>query len=296
MHRIEKQEGFRGQIRFVIPRPVLAKAAQHILVSDLYPTDIGMYPAAAHHYKERETGAGENILIICTHGQGWCEIGGRRRNVHRYQAVLLPKGQPHRYGASARSPWTIQWVHFAGENAPYYLTLLRQGEFLFPVQPELFPKIDRLFAEAFEALWDGFSQQNIICTAQIVQHILGLLFFSNKAFSPYAGTIRYRNLDGVIQFMKDHVDSTVTIGQMAQQAGLSAPHFSRLFTRQAGFSPLEYFIHLKIQRACRFLTLTTLSVKEISSRLGYSDQYYFSRIFHKVMGLSPMAYRWTQAA
>ena len=58
---------------------------------------------------------------------------------------------------------------------------------------------------------------------------------------------------------------------------------------------MEYFIHLKIQRACRHLTLTRSSIKEISLTLGYSDQYYFSRIFHKVMGLSPLAYRRIQA-
>lgn len=57
---------------------------------------------------------------------------------------------------------------------------------------------------------------------------------------------------------------------------------------------MEYFIHLKIQRACRYLTLTRFSIKQISLTLGYSDQYYFSRIFHKVMGVSPLAYRQIQ--
>jgi transcriptional regulator GlxA family with amidase domain len=87
------------------------------------------------------------------------------------------------------------------------------------------------------------------------------------------------------------IDTTLTVAQIAKQAGLSTAHFSRLFTEQTGFPPMEYFIHLKIQRACRFLTLTSLSIKEISSRLGYSDQYYFSRIFHQVMGTPPASYR-----
>ena len=129
----------------------------------------------------------------------------------------------------------------------------------------------------------------------MLRHILGLLFFNNKAFSPNPKTGRFRDLEPVIQFMKKNIDSVLTIDQMAAQAGLSPTHFSRLFSQQAGFPPMEYFIHLKIQRACRFLTLSPLSVKEISSRLGYSDQYYFSRIFHKVMGISPAAYRRNQS-
>ncbi len=294
MNRIQKRDGFQGQIQYVIPRPILNSAAQHILVSGLYPTDIGWYPQARQHYRQREEGADQNILIICIQGQGWFELDGRRRQLRRNQALLVPKDKAHIYGASQRDPWTIQWVHFTGEDAPYYLTLMRSG-FTLNIQPDLIPRIERLFHDAYEALSGGFNQQTIICSAQIVRHILGLLFFNNKAFSPKTKTGRYRNMEPVIRYMKKHVDMPLTIEQMAEQAGLSTPHFSRLFSQQAGFAPMEYFIHLKIQRACRLLTLTQLRIKEISSRLGYSDQYYFSRIFHKVMGISPAAYRRVQS-
>lgn len=294
MKRTEKQEGFQGQIQYVIPRPVLAGTAQHILVSGLYPTDIGWYPEAKQHYRQRDNGAEQNILIICTGGQGWFEIDGRRRPLRKNQALLVPQNKPHAYGASQRDPWTIQWVHFTGEDAAYYLTLLNSG-FTLNIHPELTAKIDRLFAEAYESLASGFSQQSIICAAQIVRHILGLLFFNNKAFSPHHKPGRFRNLENVIRFMRKRLDAKLTIDEMAAEAGLSPTHFSRLFSRQTGFPPMEYFIHLKIQRACRFLTLTPMSIKEISSRLGYTDQYYFSRIFHKVMGIPPAVYRRNQS-
>src|ERR1700722_10862761 len=294
MNRTEKSEGFQGQVQYVIPRPVLSSTAQHILVSGLYPTDIGCYPQARQHYRQREQGAEQNILIVCMSGQGWFEIDGRRKPLRRNQALLVPRDKPHAYGASQRDPWTIQWVHFTGEDAAYYLTLLRGG-FTLNIHPDLTPKIDQLFGEVYEALASGFSQQNIICAAQIVRHILGTLFFNNKAFSPNTKAARFRNLENVLRFMKKNINTTLTISEMAEQAGLSPPHFSRLFSQQAGVPPMEYFIHMKIQRACRFLTLTPLSIKEISSRLGYSDQYYFSRIFHKVMGIPPAAYRRNQS-
>jgi AraC-like DNA-binding protein len=294
MNKIQKRDGFQGQIQYVIPRPVLSITAQHILVSGLYPTDIGWYPQARQHYRQRELGAEQNVLIICTAGQGWYEVEGKRKILRRNQALLMPRDKPHQYGASQSDPWTIQWVHFTGEDAPYYLTLLR-GEHTLNIHPELTPKIDRLFSDAYESLSGGFSQQSIICVAQVLRHILGLLFFSNKAFSPNPKTGRFRNLEQVLQFMKKNIDAALTINQMAAEAGLSPTHFSRLFSQQVGFPPMEYFIHLKIQRACRFLTLTPLSIKEIGSRLGYTDQYYFSRIFHKVMGISPAAYRRVQS-
>jgi AraC-like DNA-binding protein len=185
-------------------------------------------------------------------------------------------------------------VHFVGDDAPYFPTLLKSG-FTLSVHPALTPKLERLFAGAYESLANGFSQQSIICASQIVRHILGLLFFSNQAFSPITRKRRVRDFDQVIQFMKQHIDGTLTIDQIARQAGLSPAHLSRLFRDQVGFPPIDYFNHLKVQRACRFLTLTPLRIKEIGSRLGYSDQYYFSRVFHKVMGISPAAYRRVQS-
>jgi AraC-like DNA-binding protein len=80
---------------------------------------------------------------------------------------------------------------------------------------------------------------------------------------------------------------------MAEHAELSESHFSRLFKEQTGHSPVDYFIYLKMQHACSMLTLTQSTVKEISDTLGYSDAYYFSRLFKKVIGVSPREYRST---
>jgi YesN/AraC family two-component response regulator len=54
---------------------------------------------------------------------------------------------------------------------------------------------------------------------------------------------------------------------------------------------MDYLIHLRIQKACQLLDNTTLQVKEIAAVSGFDDPYYFSRIFKKVMGRSPVDYR-----
>ena len=61
--------------------------------------------------------------------------------------------------------------------------------------------------------------------------------------------------------------------------------------RQTGQSPLSYFNLLKVQKACFMLDETDMKINQISSKLGLSDPYYFSRMFTKVMGLSPKEYR-----
>jgi transcriptional regulator GlxA family with amidase domain len=94
-----------------------------------------------------------------------------------------------------------------------------------------------------------------------------------------------------ILFMKSNLAEKLTLSGIAKEVKLSASHFSLLFRKKTGYAPMEYFIHLRIQKACQLLDSTTYRVSEISEMTGYDDQYYFSRIFKKVMGVSPVNYR-----
>jgi AraC-like DNA-binding protein len=81
------------------------------------------------------------------------------------------------------------------------------------------------------------------------------------------------------------------LAQFASHAGLSVSHFSELFRKNTGQSPMAYFTQLRIRNACRLLDLTTGSISKVAESAGYSDPYYFSRIFKQVMGIPPEKYR-----
>jgi len=91
--------------------------------------------------------------------------------------------------------------------------------------------------------------------------------------------------------MQENLSQMLTLGDIAASVNISVPHFSSIFRKKTGFSPIEYFIHLKVQKACQYLLFTDLRVKEIAEKLGIEDPYYFSRMFHKLMGVSPNLYR-----
>jgi AraC-like DNA-binding protein len=94
-----------------------------------------------------------------------------------------------------------------------------------------------------------------------------------------------------IQFMLLNLAHKLTVQQLAAQTNLSPSHFSRQFQRQTGYAPIDYFIRLKMQKACELLSVTNLQIQEIARTIGYGDPYYFSRLFKQVLGVSPRTYR-----
>ena len=78
-----------------------------------------------------------------------------------------------------------------------------------------------------------------------------------------------------------------------RQSGYSADHFRRCFKRETGFTPAAYLISLRIDHARRILDLPDhggYTIKQIALLSGFSDPYYFSTLFKKIVGCSPSAY------
>lgn len=91
-------------------------------------------------------------------------------------------------------------------------------------------------------------------------------------------------------YMTSHYQEALTLEGLAQMAGLSVSHYSRLFKKSIGYSPIEYLTHLRIDRAKELLALSDYRLKAIAHSVGYADEFYFSRIFKKIEGISPRDY------
>ena len=94
-----------------------------------------------------------------------------------------------------------------------------------------------------------------------------------------------------IEYMNNHADQNLTLDELAKYAGISISYLNKLFKLYTNKSPIEYFISIKITQACNYIKLTDLKFYEIAERLGYHDQFYFSKLFKRVTGKSPKKYK-----
>ncbi len=291
MNEIRIRDGFPGEVMYVVPRPMLENAASHPLVHPLTPTDIGWFPNAKYHYRERPEGTPEHILIMCVAGEGWYEINGTRQKLLPGEALIIPRQTPHAYGASQESPWSIHWVHFIGAIGDYYVQQCERDQYTITVAPETAVQMEKLFCNCRDAFIANFVLQRMIYASQTLHHLLGTLVFNNRAFSPLLRSSNFHSLDETLNFLHENIPAHLSLDEMAQHAGLSRSHFVRLFKEQTHYSPMDYFIHLKMQHACMLLSLSIMTIREIAYSIGYEDQYYFSRVFKKTIGVSPVQYR-----
>lgn len=98
-------------------------------------------------------------------------------------------------------------------------------------------------------------------------------------------------VEKAIEHMNSHYMEQLTIPKLAEQYGLGSKQFAYLFQKHVNMSPNEYLITQRVSRAKELLCTTVCSVSEISDWVGYSDPYYFSKLFKKRTGISPSMLR-----
>ncbi|WP_177181370.1 AraC family transcriptional regulator [Halanaerobium salsuginis] len=288
--KIKKRTGFKNEIITVIPEKILKKLSTHPLMKNLYPTDIGFFPNAEYHYRKRRQGAAESILIYCIKGKGFVQVKQEKQQIKKGEIILIPAGLPHSYGTLIKESWSIYWVHFRGNNAQFYPEIKADNNLkINQVAPENAAIIVKLFRQLSTTFENGFTINNLIYASQLLGHLLALIYYPPVKLTKKLNENSY--VEQTINYFQTHLDQTITLKKLADYNNLSASHLSRIFKEETGYSPIDFFIHLKIKKACQLLDMTNLSIKAIAARLGYSDQYYFSRIFKKIMNLPPSKYR-----
>ena len=109
----------------------------------------------------------------------------------------------------------------------------------------------------------------------------------------YDSTTAANELCGKItEFIKARYTEDISIAELADNFKLNPTYMSRVFKARTGRSPTRFLTELRINRAKKLLTdYPELEIKEISIQLGFQDQNYFSRLFKKEAGVSPLEYR-----
>ncbi len=241
-----------------------------------YQIDRSRYPDARY------------LLIYIRSGQLSVTVDNRTMTARRGNLVLLDCSLPHKYHTLDHTEFV--WIHLEGSNSPQ---LFQQVCSLYST-----PVFDSSSAsEVHHLMLDilyAWRNNQFISEAQLSLRLysIWITLITGNAVQSYADTGNAQTAtEAAIQYIGEHYGESLTLPELARHVNMSQFYFSRLFKKQCGYSPHEYIILVRINRAKHLLKTTDQPVKVIANSVGYPNITTFSNLFSSRVGVSPSQFR-----
>jgi len=98
-------------------------------------------------------------------------------------------------------------------------------------------------------------------------------------------------VQAAIAYLEERLNEPISNATLAGQADMSVSAFVHLFKKQVGYSPRNFLVLKRVEKACLMLHFTNSPIKRIAEELGFCDRYHFSRVFKRQQGMGPAEFR-----
>jgi AraC-like DNA-binding protein len=232
----------------------------------------------------------EHQIIYIIKGEGIFQSAScKATKVFSGTIILLFPEEWHTYRPVKNTGWDVYWVGFNGKII-YNLLLNNFFSVTNPVLDIGFnEQITELYKQGLEiANFQKAAYQQML--SGIVQLLLSHIFYAEKNNS-----FRDKQVVSLIEkarvIMRDNINNNQTPESVAAELNMSYSWFRRIFKQYTGFSPGQYQMEIKLQKAKELLTSTTMQVKEICFELNFESVSYFVTFFKLKTRMSPTQYR-----
>lgn len=234
----------------------------------------------------RATGRKDYQLILILDGGAVFKNGDKTITLSNNEMIIIPPNVKNEYRYTEHV--SAVWIHFTGNEVKRILNsygidffknykISSCGSFVFYTEKII---------EELQLKKEGFMNN---CNA----YLLNILTLAKReiktSFSDNSGI--FTTIDRIAENMQVEFAKNKSIEEYAQMCNISASRFAHMFCTRFGTSPHRYLINIRIAQAKALLTDTDKAIFEISKSIGYDDPFYFSRVFKKETGLSPIQYR-----
>lgn len=260
--------------------------------TDLYLTYCGMEQCTPTHFCGPINRPEYHIHFILD-GEGYLELKGEKYHLHKGQIFLLPAQVSVYYYANPSHPWYYAWAAFNGKKAAYYLSKAGFSNDLV-VRDCIFPPEDYAAVINKMLLANELSVKDELIRIGCLFHLFAMLIRSTNCSS---GSLSSNDLaiQHALQYMEYNYNNDIQISGIADYIGLNRTFFTNLFKKKMHISPKSYLTKLRMDKACELLVKTHEPIQDISLKVGYSDPFAFSKMFHQIVGKSPTDFRKNQS-
>lgn len=245
-----------------------------------------------HHYFHWSNGRRitDFQILFITKGKGVfeSELSGKQRLKAGDIFILFPDVW-HRFIPNKSTGWNEYFIEFNGVFAKHLL----KNNFLNPNEPVIRLGMGEELTEKFLRIIKLVREEEITFqyeASAVLLRILGLIS-ARKISGAFKGEDIESQIRQAKTIISDNIGISISPEKVAKELGISYSLFRKQFRRYTGFSPIQYQIQLRIQKAKDLLLNSNKSIKEIADQSGFESTYYFSRLFKLKMGKSPSEIR-----
>ena len=270
-----------------------------LVCTDAGHNEIGPYTAYPP-YKKGHPGPFKSVavgrtlneyqIIYITKGQGSFETGGK--------SFAVAAGRDHDALPGCRPCLQARITKSAGPSigwdlrGPYADHLRREG-FLSPDRPFYDVGLRNGLLAAFTEIFELVREQEPLYQIRASSLVLGLVA---DILARERKAVQYSHSEQLVQkakfLMEENIYGEINLGGICEALGVSSSHLNEVFKAYTAMTPYQYFISIKMHKAKELLERGDSAIKEVAFRLGFKDEYYFSRLFKRKAGVSPS--RWSE--
>ena len=235
---------------------------------------------------KRPRGRGDFQLLYIAAGKGHFFFGDEERVVSHGNIVVFRPGEKQLYHYYPEDQTESYWVHFTGSEAARLLDECGLLKNVYFVGTSDYPAIFNQLIREIQLKRENY--------AEIAEYLFRqLLLFISRYLKEgkNANCDTLNEVERAINYFNENYASEINIEEYATARHMSVSWFIRNFKSITQLSPLQYIIMLRITNAKVLLMNTDYSVSQIATAVGFDNALYFSRLFHRHTGTSPMKFR-----
>ena len=214
------------------------------------------------------------ILAFAADGTAFYRMDQLHMKVERGDILFFQKGQIHSAMTAKDDPWSYYSIAFDADCGIDLPTLTKTTAF-YRYEKQL----QKLYYE-----WTAKDKGYRTMCRSIIMELICMTARENSLSR--AGMI-----EDIKNYMIENYNKSLTVEELAKMAGVSKSHFHMLFKESTGMSAIQYHNRIKMNMARDLLQSGGCNVAQAAQSLGFDDIYYFSRLFKKMIGVSPSAFK-----
>lgn len=253
-----------------------------------YMTSCGAYYTDYDYRIEREDYGNFLLFYICA-GRLSVRSGETTLVAGPGQVGFLNCHLPHEYHTIGATEFV--WLHMDGVNTAqiHEYVCQRYGGFVFDI-----PCAETIKEQIYEMVYACRNHQlpqEVRLSEMLYRLLVSYLDGEDTAKKPGVKSCDAAPMEAAIRFIEDNYHTDISLEDAAQHVNMSKYHFARLFKKNCGYSPHEFLILTRLNRAKYLLKTTDLPVKIIAQDVGYQNAATFTNAFTSRVGLSPSQFR-----